>query len=440
MLASGSIVDRRYRILKAIGRGATSSVYLAENIRLGNYWAIKELYKDSVSAQHVKGSGMLVETKILTELQHSGLPRIIDIIDTPGAYLIIMEYIEGESLDKLLKRCKAQPQKTVVGWSIQLCQVLEYLHKQSSPIIHRDIKPANIIRRKDGSMVLIDFGIARKYNQNCTADTDNLGTGGYAAPEQYNPAAQSDVRTDIYGLGVTMHELLTGYPPYDPEMGLRPITKINSQLSRKLEEIILKCTSYDPKDRYQTVAELRTALEKIFPDGKMQEQENELDDNPRSVPGWMIGAGLGAILLVVIMVAVLALGTETRAQPSMIDVILYRIESLVMGEVGTDIYFEEYVEITYADERIDLYFEPERTGYHYIYSDSDADLIPLAWLSNENGDVVAEDNTWGDYTEFEIYCWLRAGETYVLQTTLYDLHEDFRSTGGYSIYVEYAGG
>lgn len=440
MLTSGSIVDRRYRILKAIGRGATSSVYLAENIRLGNYWAIKELYKDSISAQHVKGSGMLVETKILTELQHPGLPRIIDIIDSPGAYLIIMEYIEGESLDKLLKRSKAQTQKEVVGWSIQLCQVLEYLHGQSSPIIHRDIKPANIIRRKDGSMVLIDFGIARKYNQNGTADTDNLGTSGYAAPEQYNPAAQSDVRTDIYGLGVTMYELLTGYPPYDPEMGLRPITKINPQLSKKLEAIIQKCTSYDPKDRYQTVAELRAALEQVITDAKPQVREDEQSDSPKSVPGWMIGAGVGAILLVVILAVALALGTETKAKPSMIDAIWYRIESLIMGDVGTDVYFEEYVEVTYADERIDLYFEPERTGYHYIYSDSDNDLLPLAWLSDEDGDVVAEDNTWGDYTEFEIYCWLRAGETYTLQTTLYDLKEDFDPIGGYSIYVEYAGG
>ena len=172
-----------------------------------------------------------------------------------------MDYIEGITLENIMQEEGVQPQEKVVDWAIQLCDVLQYLHTRKPAIIYRDMKPSNIMLRSDGSVVLIDFGTAREFKERHVEDTTCLGTQGYAAPEQFGGMGQTDERTDIYSLGATMYRLVTGHNPSEPPYEMYPITHWNPRLSTGLEGIIAKCTSKDPKSRYQSVQEVRYALE-----------------------------------------------------------------------------------------------------------------------------------------------------------------------------------
>lgn len=261
MLEIGSIVDGKYKILNKIGQGGMSVVYLAMNERANKQWAIKEVRKDGTKDYEVVRQGLIAETDILKKLNHPHLPSIIDVIDCDDTFLIVMDYIEGKTLDYWLKHEGAQPQERVVEWAKQICDVLGYLHSRKPPIIYRDLKPSNVMLKPDGQIMIIDFGTAREFKERSIEDTACLGTQGYAAPEQYGGHGQTDGRTDIYTLGATMYHLLTGHNPSLPPYEMYPIRKWNPSLSSGLEEIVLKCTQRNPADRYQTCAELMYALE-----------------------------------------------------------------------------------------------------------------------------------------------------------------------------------
>ena len=261
MLEIGSIIDGKYKILNKIGQGGMSVVYLAMNERANKQWAIKEVRKDGVKDHDVVRQGLIAETDILKRLNHPHLPSIIDVIDRDDTFLIVMDYIEGKSLDHWLKKDGAQPQEKVVEWAKQICDVLGYLHSRKPPIIYRDLKPANVMLKPDGQIMIIDFGTAREFKETSIEDTSCLGTQGYAAPEQYGGHGQTDARTDIYTLGATMYHLLTGHNPSLPPYEMYPIRRWNPALSSGLEKIVLKCTQRNPNDRYQNCAELMYALE-----------------------------------------------------------------------------------------------------------------------------------------------------------------------------------
>ena len=160
---------------------------------------------------------------------------------------IIMSHIQGVSLRQMLEDNGVLPQNKVIKWGKQLCYILGYLHSQNPPVIYRNLTPNYIVLKSDGNLALTDLG-----------DTTWIGTPGYAAPEQYG--GQTDARTDIFGLGATMYHLLTGHSP-NHDLTMVPIRTINESLSATLEQIILKCTQLDPKQRYQSAAELLYALE-----------------------------------------------------------------------------------------------------------------------------------------------------------------------------------
>lgn len=261
MLEIGEVVDGKYKILNKIGQGGMSVVYLAMNERANKQWAIKEVRKDGVSNFEVVKQGLIAETDLLKKLNHPNLPSIIDVIDGEGTFLIVMDYIEGNSLSKALKDYGALPQEDVIEWAKQLCDVLGYLHSRQPAIIYRDMKPSNVMLKPDGTVTLIDFGTAREFKSHNVADTTCLGTQGYAAPEQFGGQGQTDARTDIYCLGATLYHLVTGHNPCDPPYEMYPIRQWNPALSSGLEEIILKCTQKNPADRYQSCAELMYALE-----------------------------------------------------------------------------------------------------------------------------------------------------------------------------------
>ena len=261
MLEVGSLVDGKYRILRVVGKGGMSVVYQAVNEKANKIWAIKEVRKDGVQNYEVVKQNLIVETELLKRFNHPNLPSIIDVIDGDGSFLIVMDYIEGNSLNKALETSGAQSQEDVIEWSKQLCDVLGYLHSRKPPIIYRDMKPANVMLKPDGNISLIDFGTAREFKSSSVEDTTCLGTQGYAAPEQYGGHGQTDARTDIYCLGATMYHLVTGHNPSAPPSEMYPIRQWNPMLSSGLEEIIIKCTQRNPNDRYQSCAELLYALD-----------------------------------------------------------------------------------------------------------------------------------------------------------------------------------
>ncbi len=262
MLEIGSVIDGKYKILNEIGRGGMSVVYLAMNEKANKTWAVKEVRRTCAREYEIFRQRLIVETDLLKRLRHPNLPCIVDVIDHDGSFLIVMDYIEGKTLEKLISENGAQTQEDVVGWALQLCSVLEYLHSRPVPIIYRDMKPSNIMLRSDGGVVLIDFGIAREFKEKNAADTSCLGTQGYAAPEQFGGMGQTDARTDIYCLGATLYHLLTGHNPCEPPYEMYPITVWDDRLSSGLERIIIKCTQKDPAKRYQDVRALCGALER----------------------------------------------------------------------------------------------------------------------------------------------------------------------------------
>ncbi len=259
MTGPGTIIDDKYEILKEIGRGGMSIVYLAMDRRLNKQWAIKEIRKKGSGRQdEIVINSLLAEAALMKRLDHVALPRIVDIIDRGNTIYIVMDYIEGESLDKILKEYGAQSEELVIDWAKQLCDALGYLHRQKPPIIYRDMKPANVMLRPDGNIKIIDFGIAREYKEQNLADTTVLGTKGYAPPEQYS--GQTDARSDIYSLGMTLHHLLTGNDPRSGEAYV-PVRQWNPVISEGMEVIIDRCVAPAPEHRYQTCEELRFDLE-----------------------------------------------------------------------------------------------------------------------------------------------------------------------------------
>ncbi len=263
MTEIGTIIDGKYRILEEIGRGGMSYVYLARDSRLNQNWAIKEIRKQgSGKNDEIVINSLLAEANLMKRLDHPALPRIVDIIDNGQTMYIVMDFIEGQSLDKVLKEYGAQTGERVLEWAKQLCDALSYLHSQKPPIIYRDMKPANIMLKPDGNLKVIDFGIAREVKEQNLADTWPLGSPGYAPPEQYQ--GHTDVRSDIYALGMTLHYLLTGADPQSVGYKYKPVREWNLSLSKEIkgiEAIIDKCTEAAPENRYQNCAELMYDLE-----------------------------------------------------------------------------------------------------------------------------------------------------------------------------------
>src|SRR5579884_2874116 len=157
-----------------------------------------------------------------------------------------MDFIEGETLeDYMLKVAGGRlPVDKVLSIGIQVCTVLEYLHSRQPPIIFRDLKPANIMLTPSGHIYLIDFGIARHFKPGQSRDTSALGSTGYAAPEQYGKA-QTTPRADIYALGATLHELLTGLNPSDSPFNFAPLRLAQHPAHNELEQLILQMVSLD---------------------------------------------------------------------------------------------------------------------------------------------------------------------------------------------------
>ena len=241
----------KYELLKEIGRGGMSVVYLAMDRHLNKQWAVKKVdIKGTSREDEAALRNVWAEAELLKKLDHPAFPRIVDIFSERGSLYIVMDYIEGETLERIIREEGARPEEQVFDWAIQLCRAIGYLHSLSPPVVYRDLKPSNIMLRPEGQIKIIDFGIAREYQG--SRDTIIMGTAGYAPPEQLT--GQTEPRSDIFALGMTMRALALGCGPDGS-------AEAENSLSESLSAIIGRCICPDPAGRYESAEELLYDLE-----------------------------------------------------------------------------------------------------------------------------------------------------------------------------------
>ena len=263
-LEPNTVLNNRYRILEQLGRGGMGAVYRAHDANLDVEVAVKEnFFVSEESARQFQR-----EAHLLFELRHPALPRVIDhfIAEDQGPYLV-MDYIEGEDADQLLKLNEGPLEEgLVIPWGLQILDALKYLHSSKPPVIHRDIKPSNIKIATTGRAILVDFGLAKEYDSTkSTTVGAKAYTPGFAPPEQYGQG-RTDPRTDIYAFGATLYNLLTNKVPADElqramgQASLVPVREINPEVSPHVAAAIERATQVKPEERFDGADALERAL------------------------------------------------------------------------------------------------------------------------------------------------------------------------------------
>ncbi len=265
MLGPNVILQSRYRIQRSLGSGGMGDVYLAEDTRLtGRFCAIKGMSPAALppADRNWAITAFRQEAQMLATLRHRGLTQVADFFAEGGNWYLVMEYVEGLTLEDRLQQAPGNrlPVQEALSIIYQLCDVLNYLHRQNPPVVFRDLKPSNVMLTPQGEVKLIDFGIARFFKPGKAQDTVNLGTPGYAAPEQHGHGGQTDARSDVYSLGVLLHQVLTGHDPTATIFSLPSARSLNPAIPAAGEAVIVRATQMNPAFRFQSVQEFRQAL------------------------------------------------------------------------------------------------------------------------------------------------------------------------------------
>jgi len=260
-----TMLDGRYVVLRTLGQGGMGAVYLATDTRLNNMpVAIKEMSTRAVGGDlQAAIESFQKEAQMLISLRHPALPVIYDFFSREeNRWYLVMDYIQGDTLKAETQKRGRIPEAVVVNWAMQLCDILEYLHKRNPPVIFRDLKPDNIMLTPEGQIKLIDFGIARNFQPGNSADTVAYGSGGFSPPEQYGQN-QTDARSDIYALAATLHYLLTGIDPVQNPFRFEPPSKYTA-ISAGLEKAIMQALDLSPENRPQTIGAFKALLSESF--------------------------------------------------------------------------------------------------------------------------------------------------------------------------------
>jgi outer membrane protein assembly factor BamB/tRNA A-37 threonylcarbamoyl transferase component Bud32 len=274
-LQAHAILQNRYRIEGILGVGGMGSVYKARDMQfpeVKRYVAVKEMLQPSTeqSMREQALKNFKREANILAGLNHPAIPTIHDYFSIQERAYLVMEYINGSDLDHILTSHEGfLPLMQVLEWSIALCDVMHYLHNSQPPIIFRDTKPSNIMVDVHGRLRLIDFGIAKLFKPELGKQT-MIGTEGYASPESYK--GQPSPLSDIFGIGATMHHILTNHDPrlFPPfSFADRPIRASNPEVPPELENIVMKALAFDPNDRFPTALAMKEALSRLVGGGRI---------------------------------------------------------------------------------------------------------------------------------------------------------------------------
>ena len=289
----GQMLDDRYELLEVIGTGGMAVVYKARCHRLNRLVAIKIL-KDEFSGDEEFRRRFRAEGEAVAMLSHPNIVQVYDVSSSDSANYIVMELIDGISLKQYMQVKGVLNWKETLHFAMQIAKGLEHAHSRG--IVHRDIKPHNVMVLKNGSVKVMDFGIARVMNKSNTLTKEALGSVHYISPEQAK-GSYTDNRSDIYSLGVVMYEMMTGRPPYDGESpvavaiqhinGGAPLpSALNPNIPRGLEQIIMKCMALDVSDRYASATEMLRDMEEFRKNPQIIfDYHSVLDDATRPLQG-----------------------------------------------------------------------------------------------------------------------------------------------------------
>jgi len=245
------ILIQKYEIVKQLGKGTEGRVWLARDRHLDRLVAVKESIGEEEPVYQ--------EAALLRKLEHPALPLIYDFFVEQGKTYLVMEYVEGITLRKILQAKGKIPVTQAVQWALELCEVFSYLHGGGRELVYRDLKPENIMIKSDGGLKLIDLGgvLCSAYGR--MRDQKIAGTPAYCPPEQWRERG-SDKTWDVYALGAVLHEMVTGMMP-EQSAGIRlPIRIYDRSLPRELERIIETCTHENREKRFQSMEQLKEAL------------------------------------------------------------------------------------------------------------------------------------------------------------------------------------
>lgn len=275
MLRKGMFLADRYEIIEQIGTGGMSDVYKAKCHKLNRFVAIKVM-KSEFSEDKTFVSKFRAEAQSVAGFTHPNIVNVYDVGDENGIYYIVMELVEGITLKKYIEKRGRIPFKEAVSIAIQVANGLDAAHKHN--IVHRDIKPQNIIISKEGKVKVTDFGIAKVASSSTINSSSTMGSVHYISPEQAR-GGYSDARSDLYSLGITIFEMLTGTVPFDGDSTVAVAVQhiqdeipapstVTDDIPLSIDRIVLKLTQKKPDRRYQTAAELITDLKKslVMPD------------------------------------------------------------------------------------------------------------------------------------------------------------------------------
>ncbi|HZO71669.1 MAG TPA: WD40 repeat domain-containing serine/threonine protein kinase [Ktedonobacteraceae bacterium] len=264
-----SVLLGRYRLLAQIGSGGFGAVYKALDIEANEALiAIKQINLKKLSPQEIieATSAFNREVELLSSLSHPQLPRIYDQFSDPEHWYVVMDYIEGQTLEEYLQEREGRRQPLTVlealDIGLQLCHVLRYLHTRQPPVIFRDLKPENVMRTPRGELYLIDFGIARHFKPGQKRDTIPLGSPGYAAPEQYG-RAQTTPQADIYSLGALLHRMLSQIEPSERPLTFVPLNLPGVEVNTALNALLRRMQALVSSERPQSIRDVEYELRHI---------------------------------------------------------------------------------------------------------------------------------------------------------------------------------
>jgi serine/threonine protein kinase len=265
MLNNGTILQQRYKIVKILGHGGMGAVYLAEDQRLPTKWAIKEMKKEGLSEEEMAEAAELFQTeaRLLSDMRHRNLPRIVDFFEQDQQLYLVMDFVEGQTLEQRMAESGPLSVPFALELCLQITDVLDFLHTRKNPVVFRDFKPGNVMLTPNDEVKLIDFGIARVFKKDASADTKALGTPGYAAPEQYG-RGQSGPRTDLFAFGATIHHALTGRDPTDEPFHFPPLSDFRKDLPPEFSAMLESCLSLKPDGRPESAFAIKRLLEQLL--------------------------------------------------------------------------------------------------------------------------------------------------------------------------------
>ncbi|MBR5406305.1 MAG: serine/threonine protein kinase [Lachnospiraceae bacterium] len=319
MLFKGQVLRDRYRIERRIGSGGSSNVYLATDISIGKKWAVKYLDCNDDTMWLAQN-----EINMMIRLDHAMFPRIVDAWQEAGGYVIVSDYVEGITLDRVLRGGRTFGRRTLVSWWLDIAEAIRYLHDLKPSILYLDLKLENIMLKKDGSLKLIDFGIAGRI-----ADRGSLyGTPGYAAPEQYyNRGELLDERTDVFAFGMLMYAMYTGRRPAEDLKRQEALIRDDKRLPAAIKRIILGCIGEDKSQRFSDMHVLLGAL-----------------DDLRGVRAGMMRIKLAAAAVVLLM-GVFGAAAIKYVVAEQVDDAAKRMMSELEGHISDGEYTEEGIRI-----------------------------------------------------------------------------------------------